>query len=84
LTLIESVRQRPRNHLTTFEQLYVERRGRQVTNHRFQLTFRTLPIKSMLGKLENAGFAIEAVLGDYRGRAWDRRSDVWIILARRT
>jgi ubiquinone/menaquinone biosynthesis C-methylase UbiE len=83
LTLIESVRQQPRKQLTTFEQCYVERRGRRVTKHRFELTFRTLPIQRMLRKLEGAGFAIEAVLGDYRGRAWDERSDVWIILARR-
>ena len=26
---------------------------------------------------------VEAVLGDYRGRAWDERADVWIIMARR-
>ena len=30
-----------------------------------------------------AGFAVEALLGDYRGRPWDDRADVWIILARR-
>ena len=30
-----------------------------------------------------AGFAIEAVLGDYRGGPWDERADVWIMLARR-
>ena len=30
LTLIESVRQDPRRRLTTFEQRYVERRGRRV------------------------------------------------------
>ncbi len=83
LTLIESVRQEPRRHLTTFEQCYIERRGRTVTNHRFELTFRTLPIRAMAQKIEGAGFAIDAVLGDYRGRPWDDRSDVWIILARR-
>jgi hypothetical protein len=26
---------------------------------------------------------VDAVLGDYRGRPWDARADVWIILARR-
>jgi len=26
---------------------------------------------------------IDAVLGDYRGRPWDERAEVWIILARR-
>jgi hypothetical protein len=83
LTLVESVRQQPRRHLTTFEQRYIERRGRKVAEYRFELTFRTLPIRAMTRKLEAAGFTIDAVLGDYRGRPWDERSDVWIILARR-
>ena len=83
LTLVESVRQEPRRHLTTFEQRYIERRGRKIAEHRFELTFRTLPIRTMTRKLEAAGFTVDAVLGDYRGRPWDERSDVWIILARR-
>jgi SAM-dependent methyltransferase len=83
LTLIESVRQDRRRRLTTFEQRYVERRGRSTREHRFSLTFRTLSVKQMTSRLEGAGFAVEAVLGDYRGRAWDERSDVWIIMARR-
>jgi hypothetical protein len=37
----------------------------------------------MSTQLERAGFAVTAVLGDYRGRPWDDRADVWIILARR-
>ena len=37
----------------------------------------------MTQRLERAGFAVEAVLGDYRGRPWDERADTWIILARR-
>ena len=28
--------------------------------------------------LEQAGFRVQAALGDYRGRAWDERADVWI------
>ena len=83
LTLVETVRQDPRRHLTTFDQTYVERRGAETREHRFQLTFRTLTIPQMIEKLDEAGFAVEAVLGDYRGRPIDRRSDVWIILARR-
>lgn len=83
LTLIESVRQDRRRHLTIFEQKYVERRGRSVREHRFDLTFRTLPIPAFIKRLERAGFAVEAVLGDYRGGAWDERADVWIMLARR-
>jgi SAM-dependent methyltransferase len=83
LTLVESVRQDRRRHLTIFEQTYVERRGRQTREHTFDLTFRTLPIPTFTRRLERAGFAVEAVLGDYRGGAWDERADVWIMLARR-
>jgi hypothetical protein len=83
LTLIESVRQDPRRRRTTFEQQYVERRGGRHIEHRFSLTFRTLSVKQMTTRLERAGFVVDAVLGDYRGRPWDPRADVWIILARR-
>ena len=30
-----------------------------------------------------AGFAVQAMFGDYRGRPWDAGADVWIILAKR-
>jgi ubiquinone/menaquinone biosynthesis C-methylase UbiE len=83
LTLIESVRQDPKRHLTTFEQKYVERRGGQTREHRFDLTFRTLSVRQMTGQLEGAGFRVDSVLGDYRGRPWDDRADVWIILAKK-
>jgi ubiquinone/menaquinone biosynthesis C-methylase UbiE len=83
LTLIESVRQDPKRHLTTFEQRYVERRGADTREHRFDLTFRTLSVRQMTGQLERAGFQVDSVLGDYRGRPWDDRADVWIILAKK-
>lgn len=83
LTLIESVRQDPKRHLTTFEQTYVERRGPATREHRFDLTFRTLSVRQMTGQLERAGFRVDAVLGDYRGRPWDERADVWIIMAKK-
>lgn len=83
LTLRESVRQQRRRRLTIFEQVYVARRRDRVTTHRFTLTFRTLPIRQMASRLERSGFAIEALLGDYRGAPWDARADTWIILARR-
>jgi SAM-dependent methyltransferase len=83
LTLIESVRQDRRRRLTTFTQTYRERRGRDVREHAFDLTFRTVPVPSFVRRLTTAGFAVEAVLGDYRGAAWDERADVWIVLARR-
>ena len=45
---------------------------------------RTLTVPQMARRLEAAGFAITALLGDYRGRAWDARADIWLILARRS
>jgi len=83
LTLVESVRQDRRRSLTTFEQRYLERRGRRTTTHRFDLTFRTLTLPQMARRLERAGFSVETVLGDYRGRPWDPRADVWTILAKK-
>jgi len=83
LTLVESVTQDARRHLTMFEQRYIERRNGEVREHRFDLTFRTLSVPAMSRQLERAGFTVDAVLGDYRGRPWDDRADVWIILAKR-
>ena len=83
ITLIESVRQDPKRHLTTFQQTYVERRGTRTREHRFDLTFRTLSVRQMTAQLERAGFHVDAVLGDYRGRPWDDRADVWIIMAKK-
>jgi ubiquinone/menaquinone biosynthesis C-methylase UbiE len=83
LTLIESVRQDPKRRLTTFEQKYVERRGTETREHRFDLTFRTVSVTEMTRQLERAGFGVDAVLGDYRGRPWDDRADVWIIMAKK-
>jgi hypothetical protein len=37
----------------------------------------------MVSRLESSGFEIAALLGDYRGRTWDPRADVWVILARK-
>ena len=81
LTLIESVRQHPRRRITTFEQRYLVRRGSDVREHRFELTFRTVSVPAMRRLLERTGFRVRATLGDYRGRAWDERADVWILLA---
>jgi ubiquinone/menaquinone biosynthesis C-methylase UbiE len=83
ITLIESVRQDRRRRLTVFTQRYLERRRKTTIEHSFDLTFRTLPISQMRQRLTQAGFEIEALLGDYRGRPWDHRAEVWIILARR-
>ena len=37
----------------------------------------------MSRRLENAGFRIDAVLGDYQGGPWDKRADTWVVLARK-
>ena len=83
LTLIESVRQDRRRHLTTFDQCFVERRNGRLRRHRFELTFRTLSMPQMTKQLERAGFRVESLLGDYHGRAWNEQADVWIILAKK-
>jgi SAM-dependent methyltransferase len=81
LSLVESVRQDRRRRLTIFDQVYTLARGSSRRVQRFILTFRTLSVPEMAGRLERAGFAVDAVLGDYQGGPWDLRADVWIILA---
>ena len=83
VTLVETVRQDRARHLTIFDQEFTERLGRARRMQRFALTFRTLSVPQMARRLEKAGFEITALLGDYRGAAWDTRADVWMILARR-
>ena len=82
VTLVETVRQDRARHLTTFNQEFTERLGTRSRIHRFALTFRTLSVPQMVRRLEKSGFEITALLGDYRGRAWDPRADVWVILAK--
>jgi SAM-dependent methyltransferase len=84
VTLTETVRQDRKKGLTIFDQEFRERRGRQTRSHTFSLAFRTLTVPQMARRLEKAGFEITALLGDYRGREWDPRADVWVILARKT
>ncbi|MGE0814507.1 MAG: class I SAM-dependent methyltransferase [Vicinamibacterales bacterium] len=84
ITLVESVRQDRRRGFTIFDQEFIERRGRHTRRQTFALTFRTLSVPQMTRRLAAAGFAVEALLGDYQGGPWDPRADVWIVLARRT
>ena len=81
--LTESVRQDRAKGLTIFDQEYEERRGGRRLSTHFSLTFRTISVAAMRGRLERAGFEIDAVLGDYDGGPFDARADVWIILARK-
>jgi SAM-dependent methyltransferase len=83
VTLVETVRQDPARRLTIFDQEFVERRGRERRVKRFALTFRTVSIPQMARRLETAGFEVTALLGDYHGKAWDDRAEVWVILARK-
>jgi hypothetical protein len=66
-----------------FEQEFVERQGREVRRKRFTLSFRTLTVQQMAGRLETAGLTVTALLGDYRGGPWDERAEAWIVLARK-
>jgi ubiquinone/menaquinone biosynthesis C-methylase UbiE len=82
LTLVETVRQDRRKGLTIFDQEYREAvRGGRPRTYRFSLTFRTLSVPQLARRLEAAGFRVQAVLGDYQGGPWDKRADVWVILA---
>jgi SAM-dependent methyltransferase len=83
IKLIETVKQDRRNHITRFEQEFVEGRGRTATRRKFKLAFRTLTVPQMVERLEKAGLEVAALLGDYQGGPWDLRAEVWIILARK-
>lgn len=83
ITLVESVRQDRRRGVTTFDQEFIERHGGETRRHRFTLRFRTVAVEEMATRLARAGFRVSAVLGDYDGGPWDRRADVWLILATR-
>ena len=83
VTLTETVRQDPKKGLTIFDQEFTERRGRKTQSRTFSLAFRTLTVPQMVRRLEKAGFEVTALLGDYKGREWDPRAEVWVILARK-
>lgn len=83
ITLVESVRQDPGKGLTFFDQEFVEGRGRGAIRKQFTLTFRTVSVPEMARRLERSGFEVTATLGDYQGGPWDRRAEVWILLARK-
>ena len=83
VTLIESVRQVREHGLTVFDQEFVEWLGRRRTVHRFSLAFRTVSVPQVAARLEQAGFRIDAVLGDYAGAEWSPDAEVWVIIARR-
>jgi len=83
VTLVEAVRQDRARQRTIFDQTFTECRGGVRTSHQFSLIFRTLSVPQMRRRLEKAGFEVTALLGDYAGRPWDARAEVWVILARK-
>ena len=83
ITLIESVRQDRARGLTIFDQEFIERRGRQRAVHEFSLTFRTLSVPQMVGRLRRTGFRLERLAGDYVGGSWHPEAKTWLVLARR-
>jgi SAM-dependent methyltransferase len=83
IQLVETVRQDRKRRLTTFDQEFIEGRGRAKTSRRFSLSFRTVDLPALRRRLERAGFEVQAVLGDYDGQEWDDRADTWVIVARR-
>lgn len=83
IRLVESVHHDRRRRLTVFEHEYIEGAGPSRRRRTFTVTFRTLSVPDMCGRIERAGFRIDAVLGDYDGGPWDPRADSWIVLATR-
>ena len=83
VTLVETVRQDRAKGLTIFDQEFTERIDGKRRVHRFALTFRTLSVPQIARRLEKAGFEVEALLGVYQGGPWDRRADVWMVIARK-
>lgn len=83
VTLVESVRQQQRLGLTIFDEEFVERRNGRPSRRRFSLTFRTRPLEETGDRIARAGFRIQSVLGDYRGRRWTPASEAWLIVARK-
>jgi SAM-dependent methyltransferase len=83
IQLVETVRQDLKRRLTTFDQEFIEGRGKARTSRAFSLSFRTIGLPALRRRLETAGFRVDAVLGGYDGRAWDDRADTWVVLARK-
>ena len=77
------MRQDRARRLTFFDQEFTERKGPSTTVRTFSLAFRTLSVPQIVRRLEKAGFVVSALLGDYKGRQWDSRADVWVILAKK-
>jgi ubiquinone/menaquinone biosynthesis C-methylase UbiE len=83
VTLVESVRQDAARRLTIFDHEYVVGWGRQREVRRFTVTFRTLPIETVVRRLARAGLEVDGRLGGYAGQAIAADSDTWLLTATR-
>jgi len=83
VTLVESVRQDAARRLTIFDHEYVVGWGRQRQVRRFTVTFRTLPIETVVRRLARAGLEVDGRLGGYAGQAIAADSDTWLLTATR-
>ena len=84
IALVESVKQDRKNHITRFEQEFVEGRGKRRDPAEIH-AWRSGPCRcrKWCSGSKRPGFEVTALLGDYQGGPWDLRAEVWIILARR-
>jgi SAM-dependent methyltransferase len=83
ITLTETVRQDHRRRLTIFHEEFARTRGRRTERRRFVLTFRTVSVDEMASRLGDAGFVVESISGDYRGRPWTPSAETWLLVARK-
>ena len=83
LKLIETVKQNRAQKLTIFDQEFIRQRDGRRESKSFSLAFRTLTVPQISRRLEQNGFTVDAILGDYQGLEWSPGADVWVILARR-
>jgi hypothetical protein len=83
ITLVETVRQNRRRHLTEFREEFSRTRGGRTERRRFVLSFRTLAVDEMVARLSVAGFVVESVAGDYTGGGWTPTSEAWLLIARK-
>jgi SAM-dependent methyltransferase len=79
--MVETVRQDRARRLTVFEQQFVEGTGRSRRVLSLTVRFRTLPVPTMCGRLERAGFLVERVSGGYRHEPWSEDAPTWIVTA---
>jgi ubiquinone/menaquinone biosynthesis C-methylase UbiE len=83
LRLVETVRQDRKRGVTTFDEEFIERIGTRETRRQFTLTFRTVSLPDLVGRLARAGLETETLAGDYRGGPWRPSSDTWLVVARK-